>query len=162
MASSSRFASVFGFENKVIKIDCRSYDFEYHNADFSDYSLILFDSNVKHSHFTSAYNTRRKECEAGFSMIQSAFPEIKSFRDCDESHILALKDKMPDNVFRRCHFVVKEIDRVNKACDALDEGDIELLGRLLFEGHDGISKEYEICCPETDFIVDWGKARTPL
>jgi galactokinase len=57
--------SVMGLENKVIKIDCRTLEYEYHNADFNDYSLILFDSNVKHSLMTSAYNERRQQCEEG-------------------------------------------------------------------------------------------------
>jgi galactokinase len=54
-----QFSSVMGLENKVIKIDCKTLEYEYHNADFNDYSLILFDSNVKHSLMTSAYNERR-------------------------------------------------------------------------------------------------------
>jgi galactokinase len=47
-----QFSSVMGLENKVIKIDCKTLEYEYHNADFNDYSLILFDSNVKHSLMT--------------------------------------------------------------------------------------------------------------
>ena len=58
-----QFSNMMGLENKVIKIDCKTLEFEYHSADFSDHSLILFDSNVKRSLYTSAYNTRRKECE---------------------------------------------------------------------------------------------------
>jgi galactokinase len=143
-----------GEENKVIKIDCKTLEYEYHNADFNDYSLILFDSNVKHSLFTSAYNTRREECEEGLSIIKSNFPEITSFRDCDESHVLSLKDKMSPNVFVRSHYVVKEIKRVALACEALDNGNIEELGKLLFETHEGLSKEYLVSCDELDFIVD--------
>lgn len=149
-----QFSSVMGLENKVIKIDCKTLEYEYHNADFNDYALILFDSNVKHSLFTSAYNTRREECEEGLSIIKSNFPEITSFRDCVENHVLSLKDKMPPNVFVRSHFVVKEINRVALACEALDNGDIEELGKLLFETHEGLSKEYLVSCEELDFIVD--------
>jgi galactokinase len=149
-----QFASVMGLENKVIKIDCRTLKYEYHNADFNDYSLILFDSNVSHSLFSSAYNTRREECEEGLSIIVNAFPEITSFRDCTESHILRLKDKMTPNVFDRCNFVVKEINRVALACEALDYGNIEALGKLLFETHEGLSKEYLVSCDELDFIVN--------
>lgn len=149
-----QFSSVMGLENKVIKIDCKTLEYEYHNADFNDYSLILFDSNVKHSLFASAYNTRREECEEGISIIKSNFPEITSFRDCDESHVLRLKSKMSPNIFRRSHFVVKEINRVALACEALDNGNIEELGKLLFETHEGLSKEYLVSCDELDFIVD--------
>jgi galactokinase len=149
-----QFSSVMGLENKVIKIDCKTLEYEYHNAYFDNYSLILFDSNVSHSLFSTAYNTRREECEEGLSIIKSAFPEITSFRDCTESHILRLKDKMSPNVFDRCHFVVKEIHRVTLACEAMDNGNIEALGKLLFETHEGLSKEYLVSCDELDFIVN--------
>jgi galactokinase len=62
-----QFSSVMGLENKVIKIDCKTLEYEYHNADFNDYSLILFDSNVKHSLMTSAYN-EGEQCEEGFTL----------------------------------------------------------------------------------------------
>lgn len=152
-----QFSSVHGLENKVIKLDCNTLDFEYHNADFKDYSLVLFDSNVKHSLFTSEYNNRRLECEEGLSIIKNHFPEIKSFRDCTEEQLLSIQDKMNETVFKRVHFVVKEIKRVTQACEALDNGNIELLGQLLFDTHDGLSKEYEVSCPELDFIVEQAK-----
>jgi galactokinase len=152
-----QFSSVMGLENKVIKIDCKTLDYEYHNADFNDYSLVLFDSNVKHSLFSSAYNTRREECEEGLSIIKNNFPEIITFRDCTEGQVLQLKHKMPPNVFDRCHYVVKEINRVVRACEALDKGNIEELGKLLFETHDGLSKEYLVSCAELDFLVHLAK-----
>lgn len=153
-----QFSSVHGLENKVIKLDCNTLDFEYHNADFKEYSLVLFDSNVKHSLFTSEYNTRRIECEQGLSIIKNNFPEVKSFRDCSEEQLLSIQDKMSETVFKRVHFVVKEINRVIKACEALDKGDIELLGQLLFETHYGLSQEYEVSCAELDMLVDTAKA----
>jgi len=152
-----QFSSVHGLENKVIQLDCNTLDFEYHNADFKDYSLILFDSNVKHSLFTSEYNTRRIECEEGLSIIKNHFPEVKTFRNATEEQVLSLKDKMTEKVFDRVHFVVKEINRVIKACEALDQGNIELLGELLFETHYGLSKEYEVSCEELDMLVDTAK-----
>ncbi|OMQ12258.1 galactokinase [[Flexibacter] sp. ATCC 35103] len=152
-----QFSSVHGLENKVIKLDCNTLDFEYHNADFKDYSLVLFDSNVKHSLFTSEYNTRRIECEQGLKIITTNFPEIKSFRDCTEEQLLSIQDKMDATVFKRVHYVVKEISRVIKACEALDKGNIAVLGQLLFETHYGLSQEYEVSCAELDMLVDTAK-----
>jgi len=153
-----QFASVMGLENKVIKIDCRTLDYTYHDADFADYSLILFDSNVKHSLFTSEYNNRRIECNEGLSIVKENYPEIESFRDCDENHMINLKSKMSDNVFRRSLYAVKEIKRVIQACEALDKGDIKTLGKLMFETHEGLSKDYEVSCAELDYLVDLAKA----
>jgi galactokinase len=153
-----QFSSVMGLENKVIKIDCRTLDYTYHDADFVDYSLILFDSNVTHSLFTSEYNNRRIECNEGLSIIKENYPEIDSFRDCDVDHLTNLKSKMSDNVFRRSLYVIKEIKRVIQACAALDKGDIKTLGKLMFETHDGLSKDYEVSCAELDYLVDLAKA----
>ncbi|RXM43289.1 galactokinase [Flavobacterium sp. YO64] len=153
-----QFSSVLGLENKVIQLDCNTLDYHYHNADFKDYSLVLFDSNVKHSLFTSEYNTRRIECEQGLSIIKSHFPEVKSFRNCTEEQLLSIQDKMDETVFKRVHYVVKEINRVIKACEALDKGNIEELGQLLFETHYGLSQEYEVSCAELDMLVDTAKA----
>ncbi|MFH6992760.1 galactokinase [Flavobacterium sp. FlaQc-48] len=152
-----QFSSVHGLENKVIKLDCNTLDFEYHNADFKDYSLVLFDSNVKHSLFTSEYNTRRIECEQGLAIIAAHFPEVKSFRDCSEERLLSIQDQFTPVVFKRVHFVIKEINRVIKACEALDNGNIELLGQLLFETHYGLSEEYEVSCEELDMLVNTAK-----
>jgi galactokinase len=149
-----QFSSVMGQENKVIKIDCRTLEYEYHDANFSNYSLILFDSNVKHSLMTSAYNERREQCEEGIATIKKNYPKINSFRDCTENQVNSLKDKMSAAVFKRSLFVVKEINRVVQACKALDNGDIETLGRLMFETHEGLSTDYEVSCAELDMIVD--------
>ncbi len=149
-----QFSSVMGQENKVIKIDCRTLEYEYHDADFNEYSLILFDSNVKHSLFSSAYNTRREECEEGLRIIKDNFSEITSFRDCTESQVLGLETKMTAAVFKRSLFAVKEIKRVIQACAALDKGDIPTLGQLMFETHEGLSVDYEVSCAELDMIVD--------
>lgn len=149
-----QFSSVMGKANQVIKIDCRTLEYEYHNADFSDYSLVLFDSNVKHSLFSSAYNQRRQECEQGLAILTVNFPEVTSFREATEEQILSIKDQMTKEVFKRSHYAIKEIKRVSLACEALDRGDILTLGQLLFETHEGLSKEYEVSCAELDMIVD--------
>ena len=86
-----QFSSIMGLENKVIKIDCRTLDYTYHDADFANYSLLLFDSNLQHSLFTSEYNNRRIECAEGLSSVNDNYPEINSFRDCNEDLLIGLK-----------------------------------------------------------------------
>ena len=107
-----QFASVFGKKNKVIKLDCNTLEYEYHNADFKKYSLLLLDSNVKHTHLTSGYNVRRQEVEQGLKIIKQHFQEVKTFRNCTEEMVISLKEKLGETIFKRCHFVVKEIQRV--------------------------------------------------
>ena len=157
-----QFSSVMGLENKVIKIDCRTLDYTYHDANFVGYSLILFDSNVSHSLYTSEYNNRRIECDEGLSIINDNYPEINSFRDCNEEVLISLKSKMTDNVYKRSLYAVKEIKRVIQACTALDKGDIETLGKLMFETHRGLSKDYDVSCAELDYLVDLAQAEADV
>jgi len=149
-----QFASVFGKKDKVIKLDCNTLAYEYHKADFKKYSLLLLDSNVKHTHLTSGYNDRRNEVEQGLAIIKSHFPEVKTFRNCTEEMVCTLKKKLGEIVYKRCHFVVKEIQRVQDAVDALENSDFNRLGSLMTETHHGLSKEYEVSCDELDFLVD--------
>lgn len=148
-----QFASVFGKKNKVIKLDCNTLEYEYHKADFKKYSLLLLDSNVKHTHLTSGYNVRRQEVEQGLAIIKQHFPEVKTFRNCTEEMVLKLKETLSETIFKRCHFVVNEIQRVQNAVDAIEHSDFEKLGKLMTATHHGLSKDYEVSCDEIDFLV---------
>lgn len=149
-----QFASVFGKKNSVIKLDCNTLEYQYYKADFKKYSLLLLDSNVKHTHLTSGYNVRRQEVEQGLAIIKQHFPQVNTFRDCTENMVLRLKETLGDVIFRRCHFVVKEIQRVLDAADSLANSDFKRLGQLMSETHQGLSKDYEVSCDEIDFLVN--------
>lgn len=149
-----QFASVFGKKGHVIQLDCNTLEYEYHKADFKEYSLLLLDSKVKHTHLTSGYNTRRQEVEQGLALLKDACPEVKTFRDCTEEQVNALREKLGDVNYRRSLFVVQEIQRVRDAVKALDNDDFTALGNLMFATHDGLSKGYEVSCEEIDFLVD--------
>lgn len=149
-----QFASVFGKNKKVIRLDCTTLEYEYHNADFKKYSLLLLDSHVKHTHLTSGYNLRRQDAEEGLALIKNKFPEVKNFRDCTEEQLLNLKETLGPIRYKRCHFVVSEIQRVVDAVEALEASDFQKLGQLMYATHDGLSKEYEVSCLELDFLVE--------
>lgn len=149
-----QYASVLGRKNQAILLDCMTNTHEYLHADFDNYQLLLLDSFVKHSHLTSGYNTRREEIAEGFAIIQNNFPEIKNFRMCKKEHLMVIKDQMAPLVYNRCLFVVEEILRVEKAVQAIENGNTVLLGTLLYEAHDGLSKLYDVSCEELDFLVE--------
>ncbi len=157
-----QFASVFGKKNNVIKLDCTTLEYEYHKADFKKYSLLLLDSNVKHTHLTSGYNTRREEVEKGLTILKTQFPEIVSFRNCTENQVLETRALLGETIFKRCHFVVKEIQRVLDAVEALEISDFKKLGQLMYETHEGLSTEYQVSCDEIDFLVNAVKNETTV
>ena len=148
------FASMFGKKDHVIKLDCRSLEYQYKPLVLQGYKLVLFNTNVKHSLASSAYNERRKQCEQGVAWVKAQHPQINSLRDVSlemlQQHVLP-KDVV---VFTRCKFVVEEIERLLTGCDDLENGNIPSLGKKMFQTHSGLSKEYEVSCDELDFLVD--------
>ncbi|NMH28627.1 galactokinase [Flavobacterium silvaticum] len=153
-----QFASVFGKKDCVIKLDCTTLEYEYHEANLGDYAFILYDSCVKHTHLTSGYNDRRRDVEDGLAVITRNFPKVKTFRDCNESQLRTLKDELGEVIYKRCLFVANEIERVQNAVKALDHNNLSELGRLMAEAHHGLSTQYEVSCPEMDFLADLANA----
>lgn len=147
------FASVMGREGHVVRLDCQSLEFEYFPFQTSDLSLLLCDSGVKHALVNSEYNTRREECEAGLNYFKEKYPEISSFRDLKYQQVLAEEALLPPNIFKRCCYVVEELVRVDEACKALKDNDLQRFGLLMFACHEGLHNEYEVTCAETDFLV---------
>ena len=148
------FASVMGRAGQVVRLDCRSLEFEYFPFDAPDHELILCNSGVKHALVDSEYNTRRAECAEGVAVLQAHFPEIKSLRDVPPEALFSFKNKMREVVFGRCKYIIEEIGRVGEACDALKAHDLETFGALMYETHDGLRDGYEVSCPELDFLVE--------
>ncbi len=148
------FASMMGRADHVLRLDCRSLAFEYFPFHAPDFTLVLCDSGVKHALVTSEYNTRRSECEAGVRHFQAILPAAKALRDVPLELVLREKERLPSNIFQRCKFVVEEIGRVDAACKALKDNDFTAFGQLMYATHEGLRHEYEVTCPETDFLVE--------
>ncbi|MCF0043346.1 galactokinase [Dyadobacter fanqingshengii] len=149
-----QFASAFGKEESVIRLDCRSLEYEYFPFPMQDYLLVLCDTSVKHSLASSEYNTRRLECEKGTAILQKYYPEVHSLRDATPALVETHKDELGDIVYRRCKFITEEIQRVQDACDLLVEENLVDFGKKMYATHQGLQHEYEVSCPELDFLVD--------
>ena len=151
------FASLHGQKNKAILLDCDSLAFTYYPIELKDYSIVLFDTQIKHALASSEYNTRRLECEQGFKIIQEKYPSVKTFRDITMEQVEACLDTnvvSRSKVYQRCKYVVEEIARVQLAVKDLQNGDMYAFGKKMFETHEGLSKLYEVSCPELDFLVN--------
>ncbi len=149
-----QFASMFGKKNHVIRLDCQSLDYTYVPFNTEGIRIVLLDTNVKHSLASSEYNTRRQQCEAGVKLIQAHHPEVKSLRDATLDMLASYVAPVDALVNQRCEYVVEEISRLMAATDDLEKGDIAAFGQKMFATHDGLSRKYEVSCPELDFLVD--------
>ena len=150
-----QFASVMGKEDHVIKLDCRSLEYEYVPFKLEGVKILLLNTNVKHSLASSEYNTRRNECNQGVQWIKEHIPHVNSLRDVTEKMLDEYVLPESELVDKRCRFVVQETDRLIKGCDDMQKGNLAALGKKMFETHDGLSRMYEVSCKELDFLVDF-------
>ena len=148
-----QFASLFGKEGHVIRLDCRSLEYEYIPFKPEGYRLVLFDTRVKHSLASSEYNVRRSQCEEGVMMIRQQYPAVKSLRDATIEMVNECIGEY-ETVRQRCLYVVEENTRLQKGCQDLVDGDLAAFGKKMFDTHEGLRRQYEVSCPELDILVD--------
>ena len=148
-----QFASMFGKKDHLIKLDCRSLEYEYIPFQNQDFVLVLFNSNVKHALVDSEYNIRRNQCNEGVEMIRKYHPQINSLRDADTEMVEKYIRPQDELIYRRCHYVVSENIRLLQLCEALNHNNLDNCGKLMHETHLGLSEDYEVSCPELDLLV---------
>jgi len=152
-----QFASMHGKKGHALKLDCRTLDFEYATIDLNGYGIILCDTKVKHELASSAYNTRREECEIGVKILQQYDATITALRDVNLSLLEKHQEQFDAIVYKRCEFVINENNRVEKAFKALQNNDIEALGALMYQSHEGLRDAYEVSCKELDILAAYAK-----
>ena len=79
---------------------------------------------------------------------------VESLRDATLEQLAQAAHLMPEVVARRARHVVTEDARVNRFVHASSRGDLELMGRLMVESHLSLQHDYEVSCPELDFLVN--------
>jgi galactokinase len=142
-----QFASIFGKKGSLIRLDCRSLEYEYYPFDPKGYKLVLLDTLVKHELASSAYNKRRQSCENVARAIGVEF-----LRDASLEQLKSVKDKVSEEDYMRAEYVIEEIQRVLDVCEALGTGDYETVGKKMYETHCGMSNLYEVSCVELDYL----------
>ncbi len=144
-----QFASVFGRKGNLMRLDCRSMEYEYFPFNPDDYRLVLVDSRVKHELKDSPYNRRRESCERVAKRLG-----LETLRDATMDMLNEVRSDITAEDYFRAKFVIEEKDRVLAVCDALEKGDYETVGEKMYETHTGLSKDYEVSCEELDFLND--------
>jgi galactokinase len=149
-----QYINIFGAQDNVLRIDCRSLEYKYYPFAFSAISLVLFDTRVSHSLASSEYNRRREECSEGAWIIKNKYPDVISLRDVSLDMMQTCKDKMNSTIYQRCKYVVEENDRVLRACTELEQGNLKAFGVYMNQTHEGLSRDYEVSCAELDSLVE--------
>lgn len=152
-----QFASMMGKKGNVILLDCRSLAYSYSPLALGDYTLVLCDTRVKHALVDSDYNKRREDCEQGVAILKKHYPHVTSLRDATLKMLEKHASEFSEKQWMRCKYVIEEIERVQRANKDLQKGNLKAFGKKMFETHQGLSRLYEVSCPELDFFVETAK-----
>ena len=147
-----QFASCFGKKGSLIRLNCKTLEYKYFPFNPEGYKLVLVDSCVKHELASSAYNKRRESCENAAAAIRKNHPEVEFLSDAKRLWLDEVREEIPQEDFLRAEYVIGEVQRVLDVCDALERGDYETVGEMMYQTHFGLSKLYEVSCEELDFL----------
>lgn len=153
-----QFASAMGKAEHAVYLNCATLDYEHVPLKLNDCKIVLTNTNVKHSLGSSKYNERRAECEEGLSALKTVMPDIEQLSQVSVEDFEKYKDTIKNDTTRkRIKHVVYECDRVRKSITAMKADNIEEFGKYMNASHDSLQYDYEVTCPELDFVVSEGR-----
>lgn len=150
-----QFASAMGKKNHLIFLDCKTLEYKLVPIKLDGYKLVISNTNKKRSLAASKYNERRSECEKGLEILKSSMPEKSCLGDISIEEFDNSKHLIKDEtILNRVTHVISEDDRVLKAIDALNSGNLVEFGKLMNASHVSLRDLYEVSCVELDTLVD--------
>ena len=144
-----QFIAVGAQRDHVMLLDCRSTTFDLIPLASPAITVLIINSQVKHSLAAGEYAKRRSECHEAARILG-----VASLRDVTTDDLNAARDRLPPCVFRRARHVISEIGRTLAAARAISGEDWALLGSLMYASHMSLRDDYEVSCEELDLLVD--------
>jgi galactokinase len=143
-----QFISALGRPDHALLLDCRS--LAYWAVPIpAGTAIIIANSNVKRGLVDSEYNTRRRECETA-----AAHFDVPALRDVPPDFFALYEDELEESVAKRARHVITENARTEAAAEALAQGDLTTMGRLMAESHVSMRDDFEITVPPIDALTD--------
>ena len=143
-----QFASIMGRKDHLLLIDCQSQEMTPIAMNDDSVSLLVANTNVKHSLASSEYAKRKADCDEAKAQLG-----VTSWRELREEDLASVSGLLDDVLYKRARHVVTEIQRTQNAVEAIADKCWEELGELMFASHDSLAKDYEVSCPELDTVV---------
>jgi len=149
-----QFACGIGRSGHALLLDCRSLEFEDVPVALGDYRIVIVSSEVKRSLTSSAYNTRRAECQEAVEHFHQYDSGVSALRDVTIEMFEKHGEGLSPVVHRRCRHVVGENQRALDATVALKADDLDKFGELMTASHISLRDDFEVSCPELDLLVE--------
>lgn len=143
-----QFISLHGAASQAVLLDCRNLKHRL-VALPAGIKTVIVDSGVKHKLAENAYNRRVDECAEAARLMG-----VQSLRDLSVDDRAALETRLPEILRKRARHVIHENQRVLALVDAFEQGDTDAIGEIMRLSHRSLAVDYEVSCPEIDFLAD--------
>lgn len=148
-----QFACIMGKKDSAIFLDCNTLDYEYKPLALGDYEIIIMATNKPHTLADSAYNDRVRECHDAVKKLQAKL-DIKTLGELDndtfDEYAYLINN---ETEIKRARHAVSENQRTLRATNAMQDGDLEKLGRLIDASHVSLHYDYEVTGQELDTLA---------
>lgn len=151
-----QFASGFGQKNCAIALDCNTLEYEQVPLEMQRLKFVIANTKKKRGLVDSAYNQRRNECQQALETLQQ-YCDIKELCQLNMEQFQLLSTHLDGNLLKRARHAISENERVKLAIQALKNKDMATFGQLMNASHASLRDDYEVSCPELDFLVEYAQ-----
>ena len=145
-------ASACAQTGRALLLDCRSLEIR-PVALPATLRIAILCTGIDRELRSSEYNKRRYECEEAVRRLAAVDADIRALRDVEPERLHSLLRHLTPPLDRRVRHVVGEIERVSLAAAALEQGESERFGELMFASHRSLRDDYQVSSDELDSLV---------
>jgi galactokinase len=150
-----QFAVAFGETDKALVLNCDTLKHKVVECNLGDFNLAIINTNKPRKLAESKYNERVAECQTALKQLNEEINlhnlcELNAEKFALHSHLIT-----DETVLKRATHVIKENDRVGLAAKALNEGNLQEFGRLMYASHQSLKDLYEVTGAELDAVVEF-------
>ncbi len=149
-----QFISRVGKSNQALFLDCRDMEHEHVLIPDEGVKIVVVDSRVKRELASSVYNKRAQECKDAVRILNQNGFDLETLRDVRHEDLGSILEILEEPLCSRVRHVVLENKRVKDAVAAIRKNDFSQFGELMVESHTSLKNDYQVSCPEMDFLVD--------
>ncbi len=156
------FASALGRRDALLRLDCRSLETREIPLPGASVTILVAHSGVRRALAEHGYRDRVDECRGALEAARAAGvapPGATALRDLAPDLLPELEGRLEGVLFRRARHVIRENERVDGMCAALEAEDFEAAGALLREGMRSLREDFEVSTAELDALCEIADAQ---
>ena len=151
---SNQISSFSAKQDALNLFDSRDLSFLSLPLNLREYGIVIIGTRSNSEAYRASSNIRYMECEEGLRILQNKL-DLDHLCEITEADYTYYQPSFLDKtIMRRVKHCITENSRTSKAVMALEEGDMDLLGKLLCESHISMRDDFELMSTEQNILFE--------